>query len=183
MSTKLFVGGLPWAMDNQRLKEVFAEFGGLEDARVILDRETGRSRGFGFVTFVDDAGAEKALALNGREIDGRSIRVDRAQEKERPARGRPREDGGRPPARPSSGGPPAPTGERDRGPGERDRGRGGRDAGGGRDFQGDDWGGGGGRRGKGGSNKARGRRRGGRGARGGGGEGDGPPSDFDDFDY
>jgi len=175
MSTKLFVGGLPWAMDNQRLKEVFAEFGGLEDARVILDRETGRSRGFGFVTFADDAGAEKALALDGREIDGRPIRVDRAQEKERPARGRPPAGAG---ARPPSG-PPAPSPDRDRG-GDRDRGRGGREPAG-RDFRGDDWGEGGGRRGK-GSGKARGRRRGGRGARGGGGEGsDGPADDFDDY--
>ena len=106
MSTKLFVGGLPWAMDNERLKEVFAGFGDLEDARVILDRETGRSRGFGFVTYATDEGAEKALTLDGQEVDGRRIRVDRAQEKERPARpggapGRPpREGGGRPPGGP-----------------------------------------------------------------------------------
>src|SRR6185369_11254389 len=86
MSTKLFVGGLPWAMDNERLKQVFAEFGDVADARVILDRETGRSRGFGFVTYANDEGAEKALQLDSTEIDGRRIRVDRAQEKERPAR-------------------------------------------------------------------------------------------------
>jgi cold-inducible RNA-binding protein len=205
MSTKLFVGGLPWAMDNDRLKEVFAEFGDLEDARVILDRETGRSRGFGFVTYVNDESAEKALALNGQEVDGRRLRIDRAQEKERPARGG---GGGRPSgppgagARPSDrGGPdrgrapgaaPAPTGDRpsdrDRGAGG-DRGRGGREGAAPRNF-GDDWGGGGrdrGRRGKpADAAKGRSRRRGGRGARGGGGEGDGPPSggfdDFDDFD-
>ena len=101
MSTKLFVGGLPWAMDNERLKEVFAEYGDVADARVILDRETGRSRGFGFVTYANEEGAEKALALDGQEVDGRRIRVDRATEKERSGGGgRPGGGPGRP--RPST---------------------------------------------------------------------------------
>ena len=86
MSTKLFVGGLPWAMDTQRLKEVFAEFGDLVDARVITDRETGRSRGFGFVTMGSDELAQKAIQeKNGAMLDGRPLRVNEAQE--RPARG------------------------------------------------------------------------------------------------
>ncbi|PRP91748.1 hypothetical protein ENSA5_53290 [Enhygromyxa salina] len=155
-------------MDNQRLKEVFAEFGDVADARVILDRETGRSRGFGFVTYADAAGAEKGLTLDGQEVDGRRIRVDRAQEKQRPARGRPRGDGGGRSA--GGGGPPGPSG---------------RDAGGPRREFKDDWGGGGDRgrdrdRGR-GKGKGRGRRRGGRGGRG-GGEGDGPPGGFGEFD-
>lgn len=178
MSTKLFVGGLPWAMDNDRLKEVFAEFGDVADARIILDRETGRSRGFGFVTYADPAGAEKGLELDGKEVDGRRIRVDRAQEKERPARGRPRGDGGGAPGRPSGpGGPGGPGG------GGRDFGGGG-GGGGRREFK-DDWGGGGGdrERDRGRRGKGRGRRRGGRGARGGGGEGhDGPPAGGEEFD-
>ena len=107
MSTKLFVGGLPWAMDNNRLKEVFAEFGDVADARVILDRETGRSRGFGFVTYATPEGATKALELDGKEVDGRRIRVDRAQEKERRG-GRPggRSGGGRPGGGREGGGRP-----------------------------------------------------------------------------
>jgi hypothetical protein len=197
MSTKLFIGGLPWAMDNERLKQVFAEFGDVADARVILDRDTGRSRGFGFVTYSTEEGAENALQqLNGTEIDGRRIRVDRAQEKERPARpGGPRPDGGGPgggrpgggpgggrpgggrdfggggDARPPAGAPP-PARERDGGgaPGGRPPRGAGAGAAPRRD---DDWGGGERDRGergrpKGKEGKGRGRRRGGRGGRGGG---------------
>ncbi|MFV8752154.1 RNA recognition motif domain-containing protein [Nannocystaceae bacterium ST9] len=181
MSTKLFVGGLPWAMDTQRLKEVFAEFGDLVDARVITDRETGRSRGFGFVTFGSPEGAERAIALDGQEVDGRRIRVDRAQEKERPSR--PPGPGGGPPRGPrpeGEGGPPRsfdgpPRPSIGAGPGKpkgaagRDRGGGG----GGGEGGGDDY-----RRKP--DKAGRGRRKGGRGGRGGGGEGGG---DFDDYDY
>jgi RNA recognition motif-containing protein len=184
MSTKLFVGGLPWAMDTQRLKEVFAEFGDLVDARVITDRETGRSRGFGFVTFGSPEGAERAIALDGQEVDGRRIRVDRAQEKERPAGGRPPgPGGGGPPRGPrpdGDGGPPRSFDGPPRGPGGgpgkpkgggggRDRDRGGGGGGGGEDEY---------RRKP--DKAGRGRRKGGRGGRGGGGEGGG---DFDDYDY
>ena len=55
MSNKLFVGGLPWAADDERLKLQFATYGEVTEAIVITDRETGRSRGFGFVTFADPA--------------------------------------------------------------------------------------------------------------------------------
>ncbi|WP_052557155.1 RNA-binding protein [Enhygromyxa salina] len=179
MSTKLFVGGLPWAMDNQRLKEVFAEFGDVEDARVVLDRETGRSRGFGFVTFATPEAAESAMALNGQDVDGRPIRIDRAQEKQRPGRG----GGGR------SSGPDRGSSQAGAGRGDRDRGAApGRSRGappggeGGRREFGDDWGGGGDRdRSRGGKGKGRGRRRGGRGGRGGGegGHGDGGFNEWD----
>ena len=75
---KLFIGGLAWATDDARLNEAFAQYGDITEAKVIVDRETGRSRGFGFVTFASDEAADAALAMNGQELDGRTIRVDRA---------------------------------------------------------------------------------------------------------
>ena len=79
---KLFVGGLAWATNDDNLKTHFAVHGDVTEAKVITDRETGRSRGFGFVTFDDDASASAAKeALNGSELDGRTIRVDEAVER------------------------------------------------------------------------------------------------------
>ena len=84
MSKKLFVGSLSWDTNDEGLRNAFAEYGEIEEAVVISDRDTGRSRGFGFVTFEDDEAADKAIAaLNGTELDGRTIRVDVAQAKER----------------------------------------------------------------------------------------------------
>jgi RNA recognition motif-containing protein len=84
MSKKLFVGSLSWNTDDRGLYEAFAPFGEIAEAVVISDRDTGRSRGFGFVTFEDDEGADKAIAaLNNTELDGRSIRVDVAQDRNR----------------------------------------------------------------------------------------------------
>jgi RNA recognition motif-containing protein len=88
MSKKLFVGSLSWGTDDETLREAFAVHGEIVEAVVITDRDTGRSRGFGFVTFEDDEAADKAMAaLNGTELDGRAIRVDVAQAKERPRGG------------------------------------------------------------------------------------------------
>ncbi len=82
MSNKLFVGGLAWATDDTSLKTHFEAFGEVTDAKVITDRETGRSRGFGFVTFADADNAAKAQGeLHGTELDGRAIRVDQATER------------------------------------------------------------------------------------------------------
>lgn len=82
MSTKLFVGGLAWATTDQGLQSAFAEFGEVVDAKVITDRETGRSRGFGFVTFSDAKSAEEAVAnMDGQDLDGRRINVDVARER------------------------------------------------------------------------------------------------------
>jgi len=81
MSKKLFVGGLAWATDSEGLKNAFSQFGEVAEATVITDRDTGRSRGFGFVTFNDTEAAKEALALNGTDLDGRTIRVDLATEK------------------------------------------------------------------------------------------------------
>jgi RNA recognition motif-containing protein len=84
MSKKLFVGSLSWNTNDDGLYEAFAPFGEIAEAKVISDRDTGRSRGFGFVTFNDDDEAEKALsAMNGTELDGRTIRVDVANERSR----------------------------------------------------------------------------------------------------
>ena len=86
MSSKLFVGGLAWATRDETLRDHFAQCGEVTDAKVIMERETGRSRGFGFVTFADAETAAKAREeLNNSDLDGRSIRVDTATE--RPNRG------------------------------------------------------------------------------------------------
>ena len=90
MSSKVFVGGLPWSINNDGLREAFASFGEITEAKVILDRATGRSRGFGFVTFANPEEAQKALTLNGQQLQGREIRVDLAREtrEDRPPRER-----------------------------------------------------------------------------------------------
>ncbi len=83
MSVKLFIGGLSWGTDTEGLRSKFSEFGNVEDAIVIRDRETGRSRGFGFVTYATDEAANAAVAaLDGQDFDGRSIRVQRAEQRE-----------------------------------------------------------------------------------------------------
>ena len=82
MSKKLFVGSLSWDTTDEGLHEAFAQFGEITEAKVITDRDSGRSRGFGFVTFNDDEAADKAMsAMNGFQLDGRPIRVDVAQDR------------------------------------------------------------------------------------------------------
>jgi cold-inducible RNA-binding protein len=84
MSKKLFVGNLSWDTNDDSLNAAFSTFGEITEATVISDRHSGRSRGFGFVTFVDDEAADKATAeLNGTELDGREIKVDVAQARDR----------------------------------------------------------------------------------------------------
>ncbi|KAJ4846044.1 Ribosome-interacting GTPase 2 [Turnera subulata] len=80
--TKLFIGGLSYGTDDQSLKDAFSSFGDVVDARVIVDRDTGRSRGFGFVNFSSDDSANSALsAMDGQELQGRNIRVSYATER------------------------------------------------------------------------------------------------------
>lgn len=88
MAFKLFVGGLPFATTDDELRELFAPHGEVTSARVVTDRETGRSRGFGFVEFADDAAGKAAqAAVNGTELGGRTVKVDQAQAREdRPRR-------------------------------------------------------------------------------------------------
>lgn len=80
MSTKLFVGSLPWSVNDQKLKDTFEKHGSVLSAKIILDRDTQRSRGFGFVEMENSTDAGKAIkALNDSEIDGRSIVVNEAK--------------------------------------------------------------------------------------------------------
>ncbi len=77
-SNKIFVGGLAWATDDHGLKAAFESFGAVTEAKVITDRMTGRSRGFGFVTFETAEAASEALTFDGQMLDGRTVRVDKA---------------------------------------------------------------------------------------------------------
>ncbi|KAF3122188.1 Ribosome-interacting GTPase 2, partial [Orbilia oligospora] len=80
--SKLFIGGLSYGTDDNRLRQKFEEFGVVEDAIVVKDRDTGRSRGFGFVRFSNDDEATAAQeAMNDAEFDGRRIRVDKASDR------------------------------------------------------------------------------------------------------
>jgi RNA recognition motif-containing protein len=80
MSTKLYVGGLAWATTDQSLQEAFAKFGNVVSAKVMTERDSGRSRGFGFVEFASAEEAQAAIAgLNGTELDGRQISVNEAR--------------------------------------------------------------------------------------------------------
>src|SRR5262245_53379703 len=95
MPVRLFVGGLAFTTSNEGLREAFARFGPVQSAAVMTDRETGRSRGFGFVEMASEEEAERAISgLNGSSLDGRMIRVDRAT---------PRGAGGPPRTRPAGG--------------------------------------------------------------------------------
>ena len=79
MSVRLFVGGLSFSTSSEGLRDAFARFGPVQSAAVMTDRETGRSRGFGFVEMATEEEAERAIsALNGSQLDGRMIRVDKA---------------------------------------------------------------------------------------------------------
>ncbi len=90
MAHKLFVGGLNFATSNERLRELFAECGQVDSATVVTDRDTGRSRGFGFVEMSTNEEAEQAISkFNGQEIDGRRLQVEKAKEG-----GGPRRSGG-----------------------------------------------------------------------------------------
>ncbi len=80
MSTKLFVGSLPWSVNDKTLQQTFEAHGTVISAKIITDRETGRSRGFGFVEMENPTDAEKAIkSLNNSELDGRNIVVNEAK--------------------------------------------------------------------------------------------------------
>jgi RNA recognition motif-containing protein len=101
MGSKIYVGGLPYATTESQLDDLFAPHGTVESVRVITDKFTGQSRGFGFVEMSTDAEAKAAIgALNGTQMDGRTLTVNEAKPRE------PRSGGG------SFGG--SPSGKRDR---------------------------------------------------------------------
>ena len=80
---KLYVGNLSYSVNDSTLRSLFEPYGNIESARVISDRDSGSSKGFGFVE-MSDGDAQKAMgALNGREVDGRAIRVNEAENKPR----------------------------------------------------------------------------------------------------
>lgn len=80
---KLYVGNLPWSMTGDSLREMFASYGEITDAVVISDRMSGRSKGFGFVTFANEADAQKAAAeMNDKEVEGRKLVVNTAKPRE-----------------------------------------------------------------------------------------------------
>jgi cold-inducible RNA-binding protein len=82
MAKKLFVGGLSWDTTGDGLREAFAPHGEITESKIITDRDTGRSRGFGFVTFSEDENAKSAIAkMDGSSLDGKTIKVNEAQER------------------------------------------------------------------------------------------------------
>lgn len=92
MAKKLFVGGIPFSATEQELRDHFAQAGAVESATIIMDRATGRSKGFGFVEMASDEDAAKAVAtLNGSDLSGRTINVSEA----RPMADRPQRDNSR----------------------------------------------------------------------------------------
>ena len=84
----IYVGNLSYRMNDKELEEVFSKFGAVKSAKVIMDRETGKSKGFGFIEMEDSADGAKAIeALNGNENEGRTLRVNEAQPRaEKPRR-------------------------------------------------------------------------------------------------
>jgi cold-inducible RNA-binding protein len=95
MGSKLYVGNLSFDMTDQELEQAFSEFGDVVSASVIRDRDTNRSRGFGFVEFAQEADAQKAKeSMDGKEFNGRALKVDEAREPRSRGGGRDRRSGG-----------------------------------------------------------------------------------------
>jgi cold-inducible RNA-binding protein len=79
MTKKLYVGGLAYSVKDTDLEAMFTEFGTVESAKVITDRDSGQSKGFGFVELADDAATAAIAGLNGKEVSGRSLTVNEAR--------------------------------------------------------------------------------------------------------
>ncbi len=89
MGAKVYVGGLPYATTDQQLQDLFAQYGAVASARIITDKFTGQSRGFGFVEMASDGDAQKAItALNGTQFGGRTLTVNEARPQEPRSGGR-----------------------------------------------------------------------------------------------
>lgn len=82
MTKRIYVGNLPYSITDASLEQLFAQFGAVQSAQVIIDRDTGRSKGFGFVEMTSDSEAQTAItSLNLKEVDGRSLTVNEARPK------------------------------------------------------------------------------------------------------
>ena len=87
---KIYVGNLPYTVTSEELSDMFKEHGGVEDVTIIMDRDTGRSKGFGFVEMPNNSDADRAIkSLNGTQVGGRALTVNQA----RPRENRPRDGG------------------------------------------------------------------------------------------
>jgi cold-inducible RNA-binding protein len=84
---KLYVGNFPYTVDESQLREIFSPYGEIEDLALIMDRATGRPKGFAFITFSTQQSAEKALEQNGKNLGGRPLKVNMATEKPSTTRG------------------------------------------------------------------------------------------------
>ena len=96
MATRIYVGNLPYTVGNEQLAQIFSAYGDVSEATVVMDRDSGQSKGFGFVEMPEDAAHTAIASLNGTTLDNRTLRVSEAQPRqERPAgggRGGPRRD-------------------------------------------------------------------------------------------
>jgi RNA recognition motif-containing protein len=94
---KIYVGNLPFSIDDEKLREIFAAYGEIEEANIIKNNFSGRSKGFGFVTFKNEESAKKAISeMNEKEVDGRKLTVNEAKpmDSDRPKRSFDRGDRG-----------------------------------------------------------------------------------------
>lgn len=91
---KIYAGNLSYQTSEDQLREFFEEFGNIEDLKLIMDFQTGRSKGFAFITFASEEDAKKALDANGKDLDGRTIVVNAARENKGGDRGGDRRGGG-----------------------------------------------------------------------------------------
>jgi RNA recognition motif-containing protein len=92
---KLYVGNLPYTVNEAELRELFSQYGEIQDMALIMDRDTGRPKGFAFITFETQQAAEKALAQNGKDIGGRPLKVNIAEDRKPKSGGRGGFGGGR----------------------------------------------------------------------------------------
>ncbi|MBF0254950.1 MAG: RNA-binding protein [Gammaproteobacteria bacterium] len=84
----IYVGNLPYSVRDEQLRDMFTEFGNVASAKVVMDRDTNRSKGFGFVEMDDKSAAETAIeAMNGKDMGGRPLRVNEARPRENSPRG------------------------------------------------------------------------------------------------
>ena len=89
---KIYVGNLPWSVDDAKLREMFSKFGDVEEANVIVDKFSKRSKGFGFVTLPDEAAAKAIAEMNEKDIEGRPLKVNEAKPLDPDAPRKPRRD-------------------------------------------------------------------------------------------